>query len=314
MTPITTLPNQGGFIGALISHGNTVFVYITSGIYRSIDNGNSWSLANTGIESKFVSAFLSHGQVLLAGTYDNGIYRSTDNGTSWKLVSIGSEKEPAIEKIFLGGNILFISIRRNNSETNTQTYHFYRSEDEGKSWTLDNTDLKIQWLSTLIKHDNSIFVGLNQHDGLGSNGLFRSVDNGKNWILINDGLRANIHVRTLLINKNELIAGTNKGVWRRPLTDFNLIIKSVSSPDTALAVYHEKKCTWIKALLQVLPFNSAKIRRVRKLISSPKGLRSSWQPPQTVSSTTTSFIIQLDSLQFDELGLEYYWQIVPPGR
>jgi photosystem II stability/assembly factor-like uncharacterized protein len=58
------------------------------GVYRSIDNGLNWTIANTGLTNGFISVLYANGATLFAGTL-NGIYRSTDNGVNWASISFG---------------------------------------------------------------------------------------------------------------------------------------------------------------------------------------------------------------------------------
>ncbi|HEX9934549.1 MAG TPA: T9SS type A sorting domain-containing protein, partial [bacterium] len=51
------------------------------------------------------------------------------------------------------------------------------------------------------------------------NGVFVSTDNGTSWIPVNTGL-TQLHIRTLAVIGNDLIAGVEAGgVWRRPLSE-----------------------------------------------------------------------------------------------
>ena len=61
-----------------------------TGVYRSTDNGDSWSLANIGLTSTDVAALAVNGSNyhVFAGTHSimgkgGGMFRSTDNGDTW---------------------------------------------------------------------------------------------------------------------------------------------------------------------------------------------------------------------------------------
>jgi photosystem II stability/assembly factor-like uncharacterized protein len=60
------------------------------GVYRSLDNGNEWTLV--GLEGMNVQSFaIPEGNPLsvYAGTEDNGVYRSIDGGNTWAPASAG---------------------------------------------------------------------------------------------------------------------------------------------------------------------------------------------------------------------------------
>jgi hypothetical protein len=60
--------------------------------------------------------------------------------------------------------------------------------------------------------DTNLFAGSN------SMGVFRSTDNGTNWTAVNNGL-TNLYVNGLFVSGSYLFAGTNNGIWKRPLSD-----------------------------------------------------------------------------------------------
>jgi hypothetical protein len=61
-----------------------------TGVYRSTDNGDSWTLANIGLTSTDVAALAVNGRNyhVFAGTHSimgkgGGMFRSADNGDTW---------------------------------------------------------------------------------------------------------------------------------------------------------------------------------------------------------------------------------------
>jgi ligand-binding sensor domain-containing protein len=57
----------------------------TGGVFRSTDNGDTWTQINTGLNSAYIIMGLTVNKSghVFAASYGGGIYRSTDNGTSW---------------------------------------------------------------------------------------------------------------------------------------------------------------------------------------------------------------------------------------
>jgi photosystem II stability/assembly factor-like uncharacterized protein len=57
-------------------------------VFRSTDNGATWTAANGGLEFNDVVRFAVIGTSLYAGTA-RGVFRSTDNGATWTIVGTG---------------------------------------------------------------------------------------------------------------------------------------------------------------------------------------------------------------------------------
>src|SRR5689334_6562572 len=60
------------------------------GVFKSNDNGVTWSAANGGIENSDVFSLVATGSFVFAGT-NNGVFRSSDNGTTWTAANTGIE-------------------------------------------------------------------------------------------------------------------------------------------------------------------------------------------------------------------------------
>jgi len=69
-----------------------VFAGGEAGIYRSTDNGNTWSSPSAGFKSRtgptdVISLALNDANDVFAGTSGNGLWRSTDDGDTWEPYS-----------------------------------------------------------------------------------------------------------------------------------------------------------------------------------------------------------------------------------
>ena len=75
------------------------------GVFRSTDNGESWSSANNGLMGTFVYALVDSGTNLFAGTNDRGVFRSSNNGTSWTQVNSGLSDSTVMSLAVSGTNL-----------------------------------------------------------------------------------------------------------------------------------------------------------------------------------------------------------------
>ena len=64
--------------------------YFGDGVFRSTDNGDTWSEKNNGLIATEVRAIaINASNTLFAGTYGIGMFRSADGGPWWEKVNTG---------------------------------------------------------------------------------------------------------------------------------------------------------------------------------------------------------------------------------
>jgi photosystem II stability/assembly factor-like uncharacterized protein len=171
--------------------GNNIF----GGIYRSVDQCNSWEFLgfkNWGNRSIDLDEY-NH---IYTGSHGD-IYKSTDNGNSWTKVF--ESLEIACIKSYTGG-IIF-------SSSTTGTYNSsIRSLDYGLSWEevyiFPSTSEYV--LDFAILNEDTVYAGSTHwFDG---GGVYQSIDGGDNWEHFG---MYNFHVTALALNSNgDLFAGT----------------------------------------------------------------------------------------------------------
>jgi photosystem II stability/assembly factor-like uncharacterized protein len=203
------------------------------GIFRSTDNGASWSRINDGLPFEsdqgsrvyHVRALSTKGATVFAGVYDN-VFHTSDDGVNWMGAPTGVDALSAIgTSLFAsGGAGLFRSIdagttwRPVNDVNSTflgwPSFHalaevgssifaggprLFRSDDGGTTWTL----VSDEGATALVVRGSSIFAA--------GGGVRRSSDGGVTWTDISNGLGTYPSVRALAVSGTYLFVGMNPG-------------------------------------------------------------------------------------------------------
>lgn len=176
-------------IYALESFNGILFSGGSGGVYRSTDNGTTWT-TNFGVPS-FVTDFLTHGSHIFAATDAKGLFRSSDNGITW--VKVDSGLAPVyITCLSSDGSRLYAGT--NNG--------LYSSDDNGDHWVRINVGGGAFYYGVAnIGKDLYVTKG---------DGVMKSVDLGATWSNVNFGL-SDTFVVALVAYGKELYAGTFSG-------------------------------------------------------------------------------------------------------
>jgi photosystem II stability/assembly factor-like uncharacterized protein len=159
-----------------------------SGIFRSTDNGASWTSVNSGLNSStdsLVKALVvssgngGSGATLYAGT-GGGVFRSVTNGNIWNRINTAlpdtSILALAVSPTNSGsGAPLFAGTM--SDDWDNPIYSIYRSAG-GANWTLVNNGLSNKPVSAFAFSGTNILAGTNY-------GIYRSTDNGTTWTVEN---------------------------------------------------------------------------------------------------------------------------------
>lgn len=210
-----------------------------SGVFRSIDNGDSWASFSKGLPEYFYASSLavgSSGYVFVAGSSpvgSSGVFRSSDTSDSWAPANNGLSSSGVLAinsngDIFAGAsggmvfrsqdngghwmpvnsNLIKSSVRCITIDATgqiligTESNWIFRSTDNGATWTALNTAENATVYALAINSNGHIFAGT------APAGAFRSIDNGNRRTRINEGL-TNTWVVSLAINSSgRIFAGT----------------------------------------------------------------------------------------------------------
>jgi len=182
------------------------------GIYRSSNNGASWTPLITGLRNTRIYALVVNGSNIFAAS-DQGVLSSRDAGTSWTTNDDWPKCGDGgyLREFAMSGSDLFLATCRG----------IFYSKDNGESWTEKDSGITNLDISALLFSNDktTLFAG-------GVSGIFLTTNKGTSWSEINTGLPPATNVIDLAITKNKLFAATKyRGVWYRPLTEMITDVK-----------------------------------------------------------------------------------------
>lgn len=162
----------GGKVKNIFDNGSTVFAAIYgSGIYKSSDNGNSWTKIEGFPFLQYCESLAGNGNELFVFNDSYEVYRSTNAGNTWDKIT-----DTTITARFTGS--FFINPPNIFAATSTGLLH---STDDGTTWSKINDSLFTTDIYFVKGVNNVVFVG-------NSNGeLIRSKDNGSTWTRLKNG-------------------------------------------------------------------------------------------------------------------------------
>ena len=195
----TSLSNpDSDVVGCFAVSGTNLFaVNDYGGVYRSTDNGTSWTPVNSGLANAFVLSLAVSGTDLFAGTvYGAGVFLSTDNGTSWTPVNSGLTNTYVLSFAVSGTNLFAGTFYGSG---------VFLSTNNGSSWTPVDSGLTNTNILSLAASETNLFAGTGA-------GVFLSTDNGTLWTPVDSGL-TNTNVYSFAASGTNLFAGTDGGVF-----------------------------------------------------------------------------------------------------
>jgi len=192
----------------VVAQSNSNIVYATwhpvwnspnGSIYKSTDNGNSWSAVSINIPSglRIMKLLVDHADAnrvyLLSGAADFActpaeVYTSSDGGVNWTHIS--STIGPVLDIAIKSGDPGQVYLTAHNASCSAQYYWtdtdgtFWKSEDYGNSWNLQSNRTGQIWVKD---NDDIILIDPREpYSWISTSGTWKSNDEGMNWNLVSN--------------------------------------------------------------------------------------------------------------------------------
>jgi len=255
----TACTNPSGALPfSLEIYNDTIFLgTVSSGIYKSVDNGNSWTAINTSLNITQIWTINHANNAVFASSTSGMLYKSTNGGNNWSLSNTGISATTVVKKVIQFNGKIFAT---------TSNTGVIISNDNGSTWAQHNTGISGLVSDAILVIENELYVGVNQRlykydttsqswtskstgipnnnistiaytkDNLGSTTFFvgngnsndvaKSTNGGTNWSVADNGL-PNVGVYSLLGIGTTVFAGNDYGVYKT--TDYGANWTDISS-------------------------------------------------------------------------------------
>lgn len=203
-------PGGGGWITALtVVNDNAHTTYVgcdVGGIYKSTDNGQTWTIKDNGLPMYFMHdiAYDKNNPNTLYLACRAGVFKSTDGGELWVAKRdhfppyAEFEHSAPISDIAIAPtnqNIIFAGVGVPNTGYDLDAFQWqtaqtkgtiFKSTDGADTWTvIHDTGIPVDaMIYSLTVHPTNADIVY----AATSNGVYKSVDGGANWVLKNTGI------------------------------------------------------------------------------------------------------------------------------
>jgi photosystem II stability/assembly factor-like uncharacterized protein len=185
--------------------GGVVLAGTNTGIYRTANGGDSWTLASgppaTAIDD--IAFDPTNPATVYAVSFESWIGKSTDGGASWQALGgpASSQRPQAVHVDPTNGAIVYVG---------TIDGGVYKSTNGGSTWTAQNEGLTNLHVSTIAVDPTSpstVYLGTD------NGGPFRSSDGGTTWTAFSTGVSGN-DVDDIVVNPaGRALLANSAGVW-----------------------------------------------------------------------------------------------------
>jgi len=183
---------------------SNTFYLGSSGVYKSTNGGESWSLL--GLQDELIQTVAvdptNRLTIYAAGNSTNNFFKSLDGGKSWTSGSFNQSPAFALVIDPKDANVLYLGARDG----------IFKSTDGGANWLLSANSVSsgVVWaLATDPSTPGAIYAGADK-------GVFKTVNGGTSWAPVNQGLEES-SIRVLAVDPKApdiVYAAGSKGIFK----------------------------------------------------------------------------------------------------
>ena len=159
-----------GLLYSLVVGNGILYLGTEIGVYRSGNDGNSWTLANKGLGYQPINALENDGDVLFAGS-DGGVWQSNSYGLRWLPIGLN---EYLIQDLVKANGILY-ALTQGNLKLNV-----FQSADGGQNWVPTGTNIPSAQIGSLHVFKNNLVLSTS------TSGIYSLANFTGSWQKINN--------------------------------------------------------------------------------------------------------------------------------
>lgn len=231
----------------LSPHNADVVYFGTNRLYRSMDQGDSWTAISDDLSqakdrgdvpfatlTSLSESSLQFG-LIWAGTDDGQVWVTDSSGVRWKNVADKLPKDRWVSRVEASSHSLKRAyVTLNGYRDDDIRAYVYRTDDLGKRFKDISKGLPAEAVNVIREdpqNENILYVGTDR-------GVYVSTDRGDSWSALQGGL-PNVPVHDLVVHQREreLVAGTHgRSIWIVDVLPLQDLVDA--GEDTALKVFY----------------------------------------------------------------------------
>jgi hypothetical protein len=183
-----------GYINDIETSGSNIYLGGSAGVTVSSDNGASWLVRDTLLPLLATAySIKKSGTTLYACLGSDGFFSSTSDGKNWTSPIALSGR--TINKMIISGNTILLA----------SSYGIMISTNNGTSWTEETGEISNHTINAFTKIGTTIYAGTEA-------GIYRSLNGGASWNSFGSGIGSDVVISCMYaLNETTIFAGTADG-------------------------------------------------------------------------------------------------------